>query len=278
MDTAHETSLLAKALWSAGIVMTLAFIAERIGARIAGLLAGAPLSAVLVYFFVGRDVGVGYIVDSVPHGIASFSGTLAFVLIYYWVSSRLTRFPGVGGAAAAIAGYLAIAWVLVAIPFTLASATTLTVLVIVISTWLLRRIEFVPVERPVRYTAHLLLIRGGVAAVLIIVVIMLAETLGPRWTGLMVGFPTTLLPTLLILHFTYGMATTHAVIRNFPIGMGSIILYILSVPYSFTQWGVYGGTAASLAASFAYLSVIMLFGQRWLSPAKRLKGGPAKPE
>jgi len=312
MDTPHETSLLAKALWSAGIVMGLAFVAERIGTRIAGLLAGAPLSAVLIFFFVGRDMGIAYIVDSVPHGIASFSGTLVFVLVYYWTSSRLARFPALGGAMAAIAAYLSIAsfsgtlvfvlvyyWtssrlarfpalggamaaiaaylgiasVLATIPFTLASGTALTVFVIALSHWLLRKIDFAALVRPISYTAHLLLLRGGVAAALIITVIMLAEILGPRWTGLLVGFPTTLLPTLLIIHFTHGTAATHAMIRNFPIGMGSIILYILSVPHSFTLWGVYGGTAASLAVAFTYLSVIMFFGQRWLSPTAQPGGG-----
>ena len=273
MDTPHETSLLAKALWSAGIVMGLAFVAERIGTRIAGLLAGAPLSAVLIFFFVGRDMGIAYIVDSVPHGIASFSGTLVFVLVYYWTSSRLARFPALGGAMAAIAAYLGIASVLATIPFTLASGTALTVFVIALSHWLLRKIDFAAMVRPISYTAHLLLLRGGVAAALIITVIMLAEILGPRWTGLLVGFPTTLLPTLLIIHFTHGTAATHAMIRNFPIGMGSIILYILSVPHSFTLWGVYGGTAASLAVAFTYLSVIMFFGQRWLSPTAQPGGG-----
>ena len=273
MDTPHETSLLAKALWSAGIVMGLAFVAERIGTRIAGLLAGAPLSAVLIFFFVGRDMGIAYIVDSVPHGIASFSGTLVFVLVYYWTSSRLARFPALGGAMAAIAAYLSIASVLATIPFTLASGTALTVFVIALSHWLLRKIDFAALVRPISYTAHLLLLRGGVAAALIITVIMLAEILGPRWTGLLVGFPTTLLPTLLIIHFTHGTAATHAMIRNFPIGMGSIILYILSVPHSFTLWGVYGGTAASLAVAFTYLSVIMFFGQRWLSPTAQPGGG-----
>jgi len=209
----------------------------------------------------------------VPHGIASFSGTLVFVLVYYWTSSRLARFPALGGAMAAIAAYLGIASVLATIPFTLASGTALTVFVIALSHWLLRKIDFAALVRPISYTAHLLLLRGGVAAALIITVIMLAEILGPRWTGLLVGFPTTLLPTLLIIHFTHGTAATHAMIRNFPIGMGSIILYILSVPHSFTLWGVYGGTAASLAVAFTYLSVIMFFGQRWLSPTAQPGGG-----
>ena len=52
MDIPHETTLLAKVLWSAAIVLGLSAVAERVSMRIAGILAGAPQGVVLVYFFV----------------------------------------------------------------------------------------------------------------------------------------------------------------------------------------------------------------------------------
>jgi hypothetical protein len=70
-----------------------------------------------------------------------------------------------------------------------------------------------------------------------------------------------LLPALLIIHTTYGLANTHAIIRNFPVGMGSIVLYILSVHLTFPLWGVFGGTAASLGVSFLYLLTVMILGK-----------------
>jgi uncharacterized membrane protein (GlpM family) len=259
MDFAFGISLLTKGIWSAAIVLGLAAIAERIGPRVAGILSGAPLSAFLVYFFVGRDMGVDYVVASVPHGIAAFTATLAFVLAYYGTSRRLTRFAAAGSTLVAVAVFAVVAGVLVAIPFTLAGAGAVTICAIGLSIWLFRKIEFVSVENPVRYTARLLLLRGGLAATLIVIVITLAEALGPRWTGLLTGFPATLLPTLLIIHATYGAANTHALMRNFPVGMASIVLYILSVTVTFPLWGVYGGTAASLAVSLAYLSIVMVW-------------------
>ena len=48
--------------------------------------------------------------------------------------------------------------------------------------------------------------------------------------------------------------------RSFPIGMGSILLFILSVSVTFPQWGVYGGTAASLSVSLAYITIVVLLG------------------
>jgi uncharacterized membrane protein (GlpM family) len=261
METPHETALLVKAVWSAVVVIGLTLVAERVGMRIAGLLSGAPLTAVLVYYFVGRDLGIPYIVDSVPYSIAAFSATLSFVLSYYWISSRLQRYSALGGLGAAIMVFLAVAAILASIPFTLAGATALTVSVIALSAWLVRKIEFITVERPVRLTFRQLLLRGGCAALLITMVISLAETAGSRWTGILVGFPATLLPTYLIIHLTYGKASTHAMIRGFPTGMGSIILYILSIPYTFPLWGPMGGTAASLAVSTSYLSLIMIIGR-----------------
>ena len=262
MDIPYETTLVTKALWSAAIVLGLSAFAERVSTRIAGILAGAPQNVVLVYFFVGRDLGIDHVTQSTPHGIASFSATVAFALAYYLGSSRFARYSALAGSLIGLAAFITVAVVLSVIPFTLLSATALTLSAIGISVWVSKGIELTPVEQPVRYTPILLLLRASAAAILIVSVIALAEILGPRWTGLLTGFPTVVLPTLLIIHLTYGAAQTHAIIRNFPVGLGSIILYILSVPITFPLWGVYGGTATSLIVSFLYLAAAALMDGR----------------
>jgi hypothetical protein len=262
MDIAHATTLLAKAFWSAAIVLGLSAIAERVSLSAAGILAGIPQNLVLVYFFVGRDMGIDYVTQSAPHGIASFSATIAFALAYYLGSSRFARCSAAAGALIGLAAFIIVAAVLSLIAFTLVSASALTLSTIAIAVWVSKGIQLRPVEKPVRYTPGLLLLRAGVAAVLVVGVISLAEILGSRWTGLLTGFPTIFLPTLLIIHLTYGPAHTHVIIRSFPIGLGSIVPYILSVAITFPLWGVYGGTAASLATSFLYLGAVTLIGGR----------------
>jgi len=269
MDIPHEITLLAEVFWSAAIVLGLSALAERVSMRIAGILAGAPQNAVLVYFFVGRDMGIEHVTESAPHGIASFSATIAFVLGYYLSSSWFSRYSAIAGSVLGATAFVGLAGILSVIPFTLAGATILTLGVIGIAIWLFRKIEFMPQVMPVRYTSSLLVLRGSLAALLIVGVITIAESLGPRWTGLLAGFPTILLPTLLIIHLTYGAANTHTIIRNFPVGVASIILYILSVPFTFPTLGIYGGTVASLAVPFLYLGAAALMG------SKRSAGLPA---
>jgi uncharacterized membrane protein (GlpM family) len=253
-------AMAAKVFWSAGLVIGLSFLAERVSTRIAGIVAGAPQNTVLLYFFVGLDMGVEHVVSSTPHGIASFSATIAFVLAYYFASRSCVRWPAAAGALAGTVIFFSIAAALARFHLTLFQATALTLTVILAAHWIFRNIDFVPVDKPVRYTPGLLALRGGVAAIFIVAAITAAEVLGTRWTGLLTGFPAILLPTLLIINITYGTANTHAVIRNIPLGVTSILLYILTVPVTFSHLGVSGGTAASLAVSLVYLGAIAQFG------------------
>ena len=259
MDIPQETTLLAKVFWSAAIVVGLSAIAERVSTRMAGILAGAPQNAVLIYFFVGRDMGTAYVVESVPYAIAAFTATLAFVIGYYWSSLWFTRHTAMASSVIGVAAFVVFAWVLDGVLFTLASAFLLTLCSSAAALWHFRKIRNVPVDNPVRFTARIVLLRGGLAATAVVVLIYLAESLGSRWAGLLTGFPAILLPTLVIIHLTYGTASTHTMIRSFPIGLGSIVLYILSVPLTFPHFGVLGGTAASLALSFVYLTMVMIW-------------------
>jgi len=255
-----DESLLLKAVWSAAIVLGLSLLAERVSPRVAGILAGAPHGTVLVYFFVGRELGADYVVESTPHGIAAFTATIGFVLAYQQVSARIERGAVALSAIVASLVFFALAWLLARIPFTLPLATLLTVAVSAGAWWLMRHIANVRVERPVRFTLRLLALRAALAAGFVVGAIALASALGPRWAGLMVGYPMTMLPTLLIVHHTYGAPTTQALIRNFPLGFGSIVVYILTVSVAFPAFGVIGGTLASLAASMLYLWLVMAFG------------------
>lgn len=259
MEIAGEFWLAAKALWSAGVVLGLAAVAERVSTRTAGILSGAPVTAVLVYFFVGLSMGPEYVVASVPHGIAAFTATLAFVVGYHRASLWFRRGAAPVCALIGLAAFAVAAVVLARVPFGIASATAMTLAAAGLALWFFRSIEFVRVDRPVRYTLRLMVLRASGAGLLVIAAIMVAESLGPRWAGLMAGFPATLLPTLLILHFTYGQAQAMSVIRNFPLGMGSIVLFILGVAFTFPRVGVVAGTVVSLMLSLAYLTVVMFW-------------------
>ena len=87
----------------------------------------------------------------------------------------------------------------------------------------------------------------------------LAEAvLGPPLGGLLMAFPMTLLPTMLIVHLTYSAAHVHAMLSAFPVGLGSVIVYIVAVSETFPHYGVTWGSLSALAAAWTYLMVLPL--------------------
>ncbi|MEM0990635.1 MAG: hypothetical protein AAGK00_17335 [Pseudomonadota bacterium] len=256
MEGAGDSTLLVKAVWSVALVLGLAFIAERVSTRIAGIVSGAPLNIVLVYVFVGIERGTDHIVQSTPHSMAAFTATLAFVLGYFWAASRIVFLASISSALVGLTAFFAVAALLAQFEFSIAGALWVTILTLIFAVWALRRVPFEPIERPVRYTSRLILFRGATAAFLVLLVIAIAQSTGPQWTGLMTGFPGTLLPTLLILHATYAAAPTQALLRNIPLGLGSILIFVLCVRVTYPTLGLLPGTLVAVLPSLAYLTVI----------------------
>ena len=252
-----DTVLMAKVLSSGGIVLGLSLLAERVGPRVAGVLSGAPLGAVMVYFFLGLEVGPEPVIASIPHAVAGLTGTLVFVFAYWRASLWPFRFGIFYSPAVGVAAFLAVVLVLSRIPFTHGAALALTGAAGIFFGLLFRaRIDNLRISWRVRMTPLVVGLRVGLSTIFVVSVIGLAEILGPTWAGLLIGFPMTLLPFLLIVHMTHSREHAHALIRNFPIGIVALIIYLLSIPLTFLAFGIVPGTAVSLSAACLYLIVL----------------------
>ena len=161
-----------------------------------------------------------------------------------------------------------LALVLVLIPFNLWTGAALTIFAAVASDRLFRHVDFVRVAIPVRMHFKLMILRSVLAAVFVTAAIAVASALNSRWAGIMVGFPMTMLPTIVILLRSYDTSVTHAFLRNFPFGMGSIIVFLATVPFTFPPLGVSLGIAASLALSLIYTAAAM-----WVSGRRAVRSG-----
>ena len=70
------------------------------------------------------------------------------------------------------------------------------------------------------------------------------------------AFPMTLLPTMVIIHLSYSKEHVYALLSAFPVGLGSVIFYIVAVGETFTRFGVTVGTISALAVAWAYLMLL----------------------
>jgi hypothetical protein len=152
----------------------------------------------------------------------------------------------------AIAGYFIIAWILYSIQINIFSALFITILMILIIIYFLKKIQNVKIENKIKLNFKILLIRAVIATSIILIITGTAKMVGSTWAGLFSSFPTTTFPLILIIHYTYDARHVHTIIKNIPKGFGAIVIYSSSVFIFYPLYGVVIGTLLSLVIASLY--------------------------
>jgi len=247
--------LIAKIAVTIGMVLTLSLVAERVSPRVAGLLSGYPLGAAIALFFIGLEISPEFAAESAIYTLAGLAASQAFVYGYFMASRRAVGCGILASTTAGLTGYFAAAWLLRLVPFSRGLAVFAAVGSMAVFARLFRGIRDVAITRSVRLTPAIFLLRATFAAGIIVAITAAAQAVGPAWAGLFSAFPTALLPLMLIVHMTYDKAHVHTIIKNFPLGIGSLIIYGISVSYLYPACGVGWGTLAAFGMATGYLLV-----------------------
>ena len=251
-----ESLILIKIIVSIFVVVSLSLVAENVSPKVAGILAGYPLGTAIVLFFVGIENGITFAANSAIYALGGLSASLCFVYIYYKVSSFMPKDNSVSmlvSSALSIFGFLCIAQFFSQISLSLHEGVIVIILAILLFSFLFRKIDNVTVKAKVKITFNVILFRAVTASLIVITITGVAGYLGEQWTGVLSGFPITLYPLLLVIHLTYGSEQVHTIIKNFPNGMGALIVYVVSVSYTYPAFGVYWGTVICFALATVYL-------------------------
>lgn len=102
----------------------------------------------------------------------------------------------------------------------------------------------------------LLAIRLGVSTLTVLVVTSVAHLLGPKWSGLVVGFPVNGLPVMALLHARYGSHVILPFIRMFPVGAFGICLFNLVASRALVPIGLPATIVLAYAVDVAYLVAV----------------------
>jgi hypothetical protein len=108
----------------------------------------------------------------------------------------------------------------------------------------------------------LLAIPFFVLAAAIVIITSTAKFVGPGWAGLFSAFPITMLPLVVIIHFTYGPKHVYSILKNVPRGLGSLVIYSLAVFFFYPSYGIYVGTVMAYALATIYLIVVQFIMRR----------------
>ncbi|MFH1425812.1 MAG: hypothetical protein ABIG66_00030 [Candidatus Kerfeldbacteria bacterium] len=245
------------------IVVGLSIIAEKASPRIAGLLSGYPTGSAIALFFFGLEIGPDFAAQSAFYNMVGIAATLAFTFFYYKASQK---YGMAGSALLSVAGYLIITWLLHFIEPNIYLAVGIPAAAILLFVFLFRRIKNVRVENTIPLSTNVLLIRALFAVSIILVITGVARLIGPAWAGLFSAFPTTILPLVLIIHYTYGKKHVHTIIKNVPAGIFSVVLYSLTISFAYPAYGVYWGTLAAFGVATVYLAAYQIVRKSGLFP------------
>ena len=237
-----ETLFLIKFIVSVTVVIGLSVFAEKGSARVAGILSGYPAGSAINLFFFGLEIGPDFAAESAVYNMVGLVATQSCIYFYYKASSVAGRFNILLSSLAAVASYFVVVWLLHFIRTSSVVALTIPLLSVPFFIFLFRRIPNVKIRNRVPLTFGVLLLRALFAASSILLITGTARSVGATYAGLFSAFPSTMFPFMLIIHATYGAATAHTVIKNYPIGSVSLIFYSLTVSLTYPVLGIYLGT------------------------------------
>lgn len=262
--------ILVKLAVTLAAVLGLSAVAERVSPRLAGILAGFPHGIAIVLFFIAWEQGAAFGRVAAIAAIGGLSANAILALVY----AALCRGRGWGAAALAgaggVAAFLVAAGALRAVSPGPALAVTITGTVLAGAWWLLRRIADVKIAGKPRIGWREGAFRAAIAAGSVLFITGIAGAVGPQWSGLLAGFPVVTFPLLLIIHARHGRAPVATMVKNYPVGLTTLIVYTLAVAAGFEALGAGWGTALGLAAALAWLGGLSAL-------RVRLAGRPAVP-
>lgn len=251
-----------KVLVSALFVVALTLIAERVGPRAAGIISGYPLGAAITLFFIGLEIDPGFAARSALFTAAGLAATVAFVTGYLLGlkgAGRRGRVAAIGlSLLPALGAYFLAAWLLSLLPINRLGAVLIAVAAITLAGRGFRKIPEVTIKERIRLGLGVTLLRAAVAALIILAVTTAAHGIGTRWAGLFSAFPITMLPLLVIIHFTYEADHVRTIIKNVPRGLQSLLVYVIVVALTYPGLGVVWGTLAGYGAATAYLYLLAI--------------------
>ncbi len=236
-----------KLLLVPAFLLLVSLAGKRWGATVAGWLAGLPVVAGPILFFLAMEHGTAFASHAAVLSLSAVLASVAFSLAYTHAAQRL-RWP-------ASLGLGLSAWGTAALGLsTLPLHATLS-LVVSLFTLLLAPLLFPAVNAPVSarpVTRHELGWRMLAGAVLTLAVTASANQVGAAWSGLLAVFPILGIVLAVFSHCSQGAAFAAALLRAMAIGLYSFVAFCFVLSATLPAMGV--ALAFTLAAAASLLA------------------------
>ena len=241
-DAVFWLSLALKLALTAGIVVSASVVVERAGPLIGALVVTLPVTMWPAYLFLSLDHDAGFVAASALAGLAVNAVSAVFMLVYLVLAqSRGLELS----LAAAVACWIALAWLVRSLPWSAPGAALLNLLAYGACLWASRRYRDARVPRMARQWYELPL-RTALVCALMGSVLGLSYWAGPAATGMLAVYPISTTSTMLVLHARIGGRASAAVVANGLWGMLGIALGLFALSQTILPLGAPAALALAL--------------------------------
>jgi uncharacterized membrane protein (GlpM family) len=229
-----------------GFLLLLSLAGNRWGPSVAGWLAGLPVVAGPILYFIALERGHAFAAEAASAALAAVFASVTFSVAYAY-GSRRARWPF-----ALLLGL--IAWTATASLLAVAPDSLIASFAVAASTLIAAPFAFPAAARnvPVRaVTRPELAVRMAAGALLTLADTVLAAGLGPRWSGLLAVFPVLAIALAVFSHRSQGHAFSTALLRAMATGLYSFLAFCfvlaLALPRAGTAWSFGAAVMVCLA-------------------------------
>jgi hypothetical protein len=217
--------LIVKMAVTAAFLLAATITAERAGPLVGGLVATLPISAGPVYVFLALDHDAQFISQAALGSLGTNVINVVFAVTYTLLAQKKSLAVSISGAYLV---WLVLSYFFGGAHWPLALALTVNAAVIGLSMWIVHPFRHVRVLA-VQPRWYDLLVRAGMVAALVGVVVTLSFTIGPSLSGSLAVFPIVLTSLMIILHRRIGGPATAAVMANTIVGFGGFTIALIAL-------------------------------------------------
>jgi hypothetical protein len=235
-----------KLVLAPGLVAAVTLGARRWGPRVGGWLTALPVVAGPALLFLAVEQGDAFAGEAAGATLVGLIGVAVFGVVYGWMAS-VAPWP-----ACLLAGWLAFALTTVglsAVPWSPPGALVAVLAAFAISPRLLPAAARRPAPSPP--PAWDLPLRMAGALALVLGVTLLAERLGPRWSGALTPFPVALAVVLAFAHAQQASPAVLGLLRGFLPAMCTFAFFCFVLAMAMVPLGFALAFALALAVQLA---------------------------
>ncbi len=267
--------LIIKAVTAVIIVITLSIIAERVSAKLSGILSGLPLGTTIVLVFFSIEHGIDYAVEAALYNIHGLLALLSFIIGYYLSTFYKRKFDIFVSIIVSFMFYMVAAFILAYVPIHVVFTPIAVIIVITLATLYFARQPDNAKVINTKITFKDLFFRTTLTVVLFLLVTSIPKIAPINIAGIFSAFPSMMFPLLIIVHFYHSSNQARTILKNTPSGLSSIVIFCVSIHFTYPTLGVLVGTIISFVTCLVYiiiqLKLLDFFGINVNAKQKHLK-------